>query len=421
MREYLNKLIAAKEKRANELREQIKTAETADEVRSLGKTLDAVLEELTDAKAQLEKLDENDDQAGNDQQQDQGDNSRGVNPMREFRAMGNYNQQRQQQPGDRFDTVEYRTAFMNYVCRNIPMPAEMRADAVTTTADAGAVIPTTYLNEIVRELRSYGEIYSRVRHLSVQGGVQIGVLDVKPTAKWITANTGASESEKQKIGANDKIVFNYYGLECKVAQSLLASVVTLEVFQEQFVQLAAEAMAQALEIAIFNGTGSGEPMGITKDSRVPAANVIIMSAADFASWSGWQKKVFAKMKKAYRNGSFIMAQGTFDGYINGMADQNGQPIGRVNYGITDGETYRFGGKEVLTVEEDVLAAYDSAEAGAVVAVFAKLSDYAINSNMQMQVVKWIDHDTNELKNKTILICDGKLVDPNGVLIIKKGS
>ena len=116
-----------------------------------------------------------------------------------------------------------------------------------------------------------------------------------------------------------------------------------------------------------------------------------------------------------------MAQGTFDGYIDGMVDTTGQPIGRVNYGIAGEETYRFGGKEVLTVEDDVIADYDTASTGDVVAVFVNLDDYVINSNLEMQVVKWVDHDTNTVKNKAILICDGKLVDPNGVIIIKKGA
>ena len=41
--------------------------------------------------------------------------------------------------------------------------------------------------------------------------------------------------------------------------------------------------------------------------------------------------------------------------------------------------------------------------------------------MQMTTVKWVDHDTNEVKNTCIMIVDGKLIDPNGVLIIKKGE
>lgn len=421
MRDFLKRLIAAKEKRAQELRNMIKQAATADEVRSLGDTLQAVLDELTEARQQLEALDDEDnDGQRNEQPGGQNGEERSANPMHEFRNVAQYNQQRGQQPEDRTDSVEYRTAFMNFVCRNVPIPMELRADAVTTTGDTVAVIPTSILHEIVREVRSYGEIYTRVRHLNVQGGVNIPILDLKPVATWITADNGASESGTQKLSAKNSVSFNYYGLECKLAQTLLVNVTTLDIFQNEFTKLAAEAMAQALEIAIFNGSGEGQPTGIIKDTRVPAGNVITMSAEEFASWNGWQKKVFAKMKKAYRTGSFIMAQGTFDGYVNGMVDNNGQPIGRVNYGITEGETYRFGGKECLPVETDVLPDYDSATTGDVVAVFVKLSDYGINSNLEMQVVKWVDHDTNQLKNKCILVCDGKLIDPNGVLIIKKG-
>ena len=39
--------------------------------------------------------------------------------------------------------------------------------------------------------------------------------------------------------------------------------------------------------------------------------------------------------------------------------------------------------------------------------------------MQITTTRWIDNDANEIKNKALMICDGKLADPNGVLIIKK--
>jgi HK97 family phage major capsid protein len=103
-----------------------------------------------------------------------------------------------------------------------------------------------------------------------------------------------------------------------------------------------------------------------------------------------------------------------------MVDENGQPVGRTNYGINGEETYRFMGKSVETVEDECIVSYDDAETGDVIAVFMRPTDYAINSNLQMTAVKWVDHDTNEVKSKCILICDGKLVDSKGVLIIKKG-
>jgi HK97 family phage major capsid protein len=174
-----------------------------------------------------------------------------------------------------------------------------------------------------------------------------------------------------------------------------------------------------LEIAIVNGTGSGQPTGILNDARVVSGQKISLTATDIASWGAWQSKVFAKMKKSYRDGVFIMAQPTFDAYINGLQDKNGQPIGRVNYGIDGAEVYRFGGKEVVTVEETVLPAFDTAATGNTVAIFIKLTDYAINSNLQITTEKWTDPDTNEVKNKAIMVCDGKLLDANGVLIINK--
>jgi len=318
---------------------------------------------------------------------------------------------------DPTDRQEYRNAFMEYVCRGVPFPAELRADGVTGITEAGAVIPKTTLQEIIRKLESYGAIYAKVRKLNIQGGVSVPILTLKPTAVWV----GEKASEDQKIKADEAVTFNYYGLECKIAQTLLTSNELNEVIMREFVALATEAIVIKLETSIFKGTGAGQALGVLRDPRVPSANSITLSSGDFASWKGWKQLVFGKMKKAYRNGIFVMAQGTFDGHIDGMVDETGQPIGRVNYGIANDETYRFGGKAVETVEDEVIASYDEAGVGDVVAVFFNPSDYAINGNMQMTVVKWTDHDENQVKNKAIIICDGKLLDPNGVLIIKKGA
>ena len=116
-----------------------------------------------------------------------------------------------------------------------------------------------------------------------------------------------------------------------------------------------------------------------------------------------------------------MAQSTFDEKIDGMEDKNGQPVGRTNYGVNGEETYRFMGKDVETVEEELLPYYEDANVGDVFAIFGDLKDYVVNSNLEMQVVKWIDHDTNEVKNKVIMIVDGKIADANGFVLIKKGK
>ena len=417
MKEKLEKLLKTKKEQRDNLSKALIESDSKEERAAMGETLSKLAEEIRDVEGMLAEIDEPAEPAaaGADPA---GDNRSAGAAVVAGMTMRNGAQKQGKRAADPYDTEEYRTAFMEFVCRGKAIPAELRADAKTTTADAGAVIPTTILKEIIQEVKSYGNLYAAVRKLNVQGGVQIPVLSLKPTASWIGET---SDSDEQKLEAKNSISFNYFGLECKIAQTLLASVVTLDMFQQLFVPLAVEAMAKALDIAIMNGSGNAQPTGITKDSRVPSANIITMNPADFGKWEGWKKKVFAKMKKSYRNGAFYMAQSTFDGYVDGMVDSVGQPVGRVNYGIDGAENYRFGGKHVETVEEDVIKGYDDAATGDVIAVFVDLKNYGLNSNLEMQVNKWVDRDTNTVKNQVIMICDGKLIDPNGVLIIKKGA
>lgn len=313
------------------------------------------------------------------------------------------------------DTKEYRTAFMNFACRGTAMPLEMRTGENTTVADTGAVIPNTIMQEIIVKMESYGNLYAGFTKLNIQGGVAIPIADIKPVAKWV----GENSSEDQKLGANNSIVFNYYGIEVKISQSILVNVTTYEMFQKLFIPLATEAIVKGIEIAAINGEGAdgSKMLGVTKDTRV--TNVATLTEKEISSWSGWHKNVKKKIKKAYRDGIFILNQSTFDSYIDGMVDSNGQPIARINYGINGEESYRFMGRAVETVESDILPDYDDASDGDVIGIYMKLSDYVFNSNMAMTVVKWTDHDDNKVKNKVMMIVDGKLADTNGVILIKK--
>jgi HK97 family phage major capsid protein len=274
------------------------------------------------------------------------------------------------------DTKEYRTAFMNFACRGTAMPLEMRTGENTTVADTGAVIPNTIMQEIIVKMESYGNLYAGFTKLNIQGGVAIPIADIKPVAKWV----GEESGEDQKLGASNSIVFNYYGIEVKISQSILANVVTLEMFQKLFIPLATEAIVKGIEVAAINGKGSSENklLGVTKDTRV--TNVVTLTEKEISSWSGWHKNVKKKIKKAYRDGIFILNQSTFDSYIDGMVDSNGQPIARVNYGINGEESYRFMGRTVETVESDVLPDYDDANDGDVIGIYMKLSDYVFNSS-----------------------------------------
>ena len=438
-KEMLEKRKKKLENRREELMKRSEASNDVEEVRSIHEKLETLREDLQDVEEELAAMEEDEKEATDPDTEDggqEGEGQEGRSRMpisgsvetRGANIVGSYHQNTQGfsygRNVDPSDTEEYRTAFMEYACRGTQIPKELAAavrrdetNAVTTTGDAGAVIPSTIMQEIIQEMDTYGNVYAAVRKLNVQGGVAIPILSLKPEAKWI----GETESSKsQKLDANQKITFSYFGVECKIAQTLLANVVTLDAFQKLFVPLAAEAIVKALEICIFNGDGTVQPLGILKDSRVPKINVITMSPEEM-TWAGWHNKVKKKMKKAYRNGTFFMNQSTFDDKIDGMEDKNGQPVGRTNYGINGEETYRFMGKTVETVEDGCLPDFEDAEVGETFAIFMNPKNYIVNSNMEMKTVQWVDNESNEIKNKCIMICDGKLADANGVLIIKKGK
>lgn len=402
--EQLKKLLATKEARKQELTTKAEKSEDVNELRSINGELTQLNGELAELRGMIAAAEETEQRA----------TPSNLNPVATY--LQNTQVQIRADVTDPYDTVEYRQAFMKFAQTGV---WEQRADAVTTTSDASKVIPTTIMKEIIKELKVRGQLFQRVRKLNVQGGVQFPILSLKPEASWITET---ASSERKKVQANTAVSFNYYGLECKVSTSLVASITTLPVFEETIRDVIVEAMMKALDLAIVTGDGSGKPLGITIDSRVVSGQKVTIDEADFSTWSAWKKKVFAKIPLAYRSGGLLlMSASTWEGQIDGMVDENKQPIARTNYNITDAIQERFAGREVLLVEPDVVADYETASEGDIVAIYMRPADYAINSNLSMTMKRYFDEDKNEWVDKCILIADGKLLDPKGVIIVKKGA
>ena len=325
---------------------------------------------------------------------------------------------------DPFDTTEYRKAFMEFMCRKTPMPEKMLrdayakrgTDAYTYTTDVPVMIPTTLSTKIIEKLEEYGEIYARVAKTNMKGGVDYPILDLKCTASWVDED---EVSNWQKVEAKAKISFGYYELECRLSQSFLASIVTFDEFQRRFVPLVTKAMVQKIEEGIIKGTGEGQMLGITVDERVE--NIVGLDSTDIIDWKQWRKKVKAAIPRPYRNGYFIMSQGTWDCYIETMADDNNAPVSIGYNAVTGVEELRLMGFSVLLVDDTILPDYDSASDGDVFAIYGKLDDYVINSNQQLQTIQYPDWDTRKQKTVAYMVLDGKILDPYGFMLIKKGD
>lgn len=413
MKEYLKKLIAAKQKRAQELRDAIKNSTSVDEVRSMSAELDVVMNEEREAQTQLNAI-ENEERG----------NQQNFNPMAAY-GMGNGSNPQQRQTESVYASMEYRLAFKDYVQRGTPIPSELIARAggdagTTVTTDIGAIIPETIMNEFIKDVsKVYGQIYSKVRKLNVKGGIKFPISKLKANFKWITETT---VSDKQKAGdIKDFVEFSYNIGEIRVAQTLLSQVVSLSLFESEITRIMVEAYVETMDKVIISGTGSGQPLGITKDSRV--TNIVTLTAADMADWTAWRKKLFAKIPLSKRGtGEFLFPASTVESYLLTMKDNNNRPLFReATEGTIGNLAGSFFGRDVTLVEPDVIADFDTAGTGDVIGIFWVPQDYAINTNLQFGMKRYFDEDTNEWINKGLTIVDGKILDTSGCYLIKKGA
>lgn len=425
MKKFLENLIKAKETRAAELREMIAKSEDVNEVRSLGATLQSVLDELTEAKNELAELDEGD---GNGEG---GEEGRGFNPTASF-GVGQHGGV-QTRNDDPLSTMDYRKAFKEFVQRGTANPILKRADAEHVTTDLGILLPNTIVNEIIKGVEKvYGQLYARVKKTNVKGGVQYPIGAFTASMYWDGTDGSDKEhgvSEKQKAGGiTGYVQFTYHIGEIRIAQSLLQTVVTVDAFEREIINALVEAYVKAMDDAILNGDGVKQPEGILVEaakgsSRIPAANVISFTEDEIKNWANWQKKLFAKIPLSMRalRPEFVMTPETWEGNVMTLRDAEDRPVYRETFNPETGdEKCTFKGRAVTLVEEGGIKSFDTASAGDVFAMmWVPERAYLINSNMQFSYKKYFDEATNQWVTKALVITDGKVLDGKYIYLLKK--
>lgn len=429
-KKILEKRLARLQKKKNDLTARALASQDAAEVRSINEQLEDVNAEIAETQEEIDAMP--DDTPAGDPTPDLNDEDeqrqqippnaelRGGNPLATYRLGTGVGEQREAMG---YASMEYRTAFKDYVQRGTPIPADVIARAggdtgTTVTTDIGAIIPETIMNEFIKEVsKVYGQIYSKVRKLNVKGGVKFPISKLKANFKWITETT---VSGKQKAGdIKDFVTFEYNIGEIRVAETLLAQVVSLPLFESEITRIMVEAYVEMMDKVIISGTGEGQPLGITKDPRV--TNVIEMTDAEFSDWTAWRKKLFTKVPLSKRGqGEFLFPASTVESYLLTMKDDNNRPLFREATDLSVGNTAgSFFGRGVTLVEPDVIPDFDTATKNDIVGIFWVPNDYAINTNLQFGMKRWFDDDNNEWINKGLTIVDGKILDTSGCYLIKK--
>ena len=316
---------------------------------------------------------------------------------------------------DIFNSLEYRTAFANYVQNGAPMDRRFFAsDANTKTTDVGYVIPTTIMERIVEKMEAIGTIYNLVTKTSYKGGLSIPTSSLKPTATWVAEGAG-SDKQKKTIG---HIVFGAYKLRCAISMSLEVSVMALAVFESVFVAQVSEAMVKALENAIINGDGSGKPTGILAETPV-SGQVVEVAASASLSYDNIID-LEAAIPIEYENGiRYAMTKKTWYEVLK-LKDSQQHPIAWEGF-LNNGNPARTLLGHPVVLNNYMASLGDTITADTPVIFGFNFADYVLNSNLNITVKQYEDEDTEDQITKAIMLADGKVVDKNSLVVLKKKS
>ncbi len=423
-KQILEKRMQRLNARKQSLAARAQASQDVSEIRSINSQLEDINDEIEETQDELEAINA-EGETGSDQRSAVPANATLVNGN----VVGSYTPATEKRTSDDpFATMEYRKAFMRYAQTGEVIPATLyqRDGMPENTSQLGATIPTTILNEFINLIRvRYGNLYSKVRKINVKGAVKVPIAELQATFKWITETTVAPREDGGNI--KDFVEFSYNMAEIRVSQTLLSSIVAIDLFEREIVNVMMIAYMKAMDQGIVKGTGNGQMLGILNDPRVmdQAGHVIQMSASDINNWTAWRKNFFAKLPLGYRAGEFIFPLGTVDAYLETMADANNNPIFRQATGLEvgDGDAMnpngRFFGRDISLVEPDVIADFDSANVGDVIGIYWQPEEYAINTNSEFGMRRWFDEDRNEWVNKMLTIVDGKVLNPRGFYVFTK--
>ncbi len=402
MKDKLLKLLQKKQEGRKAKLELVDKSNDVEELRKLQKEIETLNAEIRDIQGMIDELPEEDNTEVNER-------TAAVNGEIPGVVVSGANTQEQRRSTDE-EEMEYRKAFQQFVTRGTPIPAELRADENTLTTDIASAIPTVLVNKIVEQLESTGMILPLVTRTSFAAGISIPTSSVKPVATWVLEGA-TSDRQKKTTGT---ITFSKFKLRCEISMSMEASTMAISAFEAAFVRQVVEAMTKAIEQAIISGNGTTQPKGILTETPASGQSLDVVTI-------GYDTLVDAEaaLPQAYEDGAvWCMTKKTFMSFI-GMVDENKQPIARINYGIGGKPERTLLGRTVVLCGDYMDSYSTSLAAGKIFAFLFNFKDYALNTVYDMGVQRKQDWDTEDMLTKAVMSVDGKVIDKNSLVVLKK--
>lgn len=218
-----------------------------------------------------------------------------------------------------FSTPEYRSAFLKNLQGKNMNEVEQRA-LTTGTSSAGAAVPTTTLNLIIQKLQQTSALFSQINVTYIPGNLALAVANAKNAASW------KSEGDDGTPGDDTVVKVNLAGYELikLVEISAAADAMTIDAFETYIAGEIGRQLSIAVEYAIVNGDGDGEPTGIIPGITWNTTNsVTYVDSVDYDDIMD----VMALLPTMYhQNACFCANRKTLFGQIRKIKDADGKPI-----------------------------------------------------------------------------------------------
>lgn len=409
----LEKLVERRKKELADLLAKAEASRDAAEVKDLAARGEAIKAEIAEMETELKAAE---DRKAKEREID----AIRQEPRNPFPASG------EAKPEDRADdptnSIEYRTAFMRYVQHGTPIPKELRQDGPTVSSEVSALIPTVVMDEVVKtaDYVPYGNLYRRVRRISIPAGVQFPISNLSATWSWDAEDACPNP---QKAGeATGYVTFNAFLGHASISISIVAKLMTLPVFEQELGRLIREAYLKAMDEAILNGTGAGQPLGIFSEDRI-TKHADFASTDELTTWEEWNRRLWRIVPADKRGGTLVLGSSTMYNYLYNVKDTNGHPMftevldSRAAKGnAIDGV---FMGRELLILPDELLPDFADADVNEFIGFYAPLRDYCLNEIGGFGVTKYYDQKCHRDVTEGLAVVDGKVVDPKGFILIKK--
>lgn len=208
------------------------------------------------------------------------------------------------------ETAEYREAYLMRL-QGRELTAEQRA-AVTATA----AIPTQTLNKVFGYLEE-SPILARIDLTNIPGNVVLPVESAVAAAAWVAMGTAATDS----ADAITSISLGAHKLIKTVEITADVEAMAIDAFENWLVAKLGEKVEAALDNAVFNGSGTGQPTGIL--TTVSQTGTYTKAKAKYSDLIAI---IAALPSGPAKNATFAMPRKLFFTDVIGIEDQQGQPV-----------------------------------------------------------------------------------------------